>query len=863
MGSPEPLTLQSVFEALPAFGSRQAVGLRDDLGVRWWTYAQLHAFARCAAALLRDAGVSRGDHVLLHGQNSPEWVAFFLGAILRGAVVVPIDHDASPDFIRRIARSVEPKALVSSGEPIDFEPHVPLRALYERPAADPGRAIVPVAPADPAVVFFTSGTTSEPRGVVLTHANLVGQMRAFRRWRFLTRPVGWRILVMAPFSHAQGLVVGVAIPLFLGLSAVYTHSSHPAHLIRLLRDNHVPLFSTLPRVLHLLRHAFLSQQYGTGPDTLGDKLQRARAWMLRRHYTFTHMRRVVGYKGLWVVLVGGAPLPRADEDFWRVSGCLIAQGYGLTETTAIVSINSPLFGQVGSVGRPLGDSEVRLAEDGEILVRGSSVAARYLADATGAASQDGFLRTGDIGRVDERNRLFVVGRKKDVIVTGEGFNVHGSDVEAALVLQPGVHDAVVLGLERSGHTEVHAVLLLQAGADAAAIVSRANERLLPYQRIRSWTLWPEPDFPRSALMKPRRQQIAEEILTRGAAHPAAFAPEPESLDAILSIEDRQQRIAALARYVASATPAPDEAASVRLVNEAGLGSLDVIELLALLERQSGLALERIAIHGDVTVSELQALVRNPTEKRLNPFYARDAPRWAELPLLSAIRRVLNPAVLDTFVKARTKLTVSGTENLAGLELPAVFAGGGHEHGFDVLLIHSALPAGLRKRLAIVMQRWVLTDALEPRADSRLADRLLVGLGFHAIVPLFFPFVLISQYTRSRDALLEACRLVDRGYSLIAFSGLGLGVVARQCGVPVVPVRITNPDRVDFRLHAERVDTAIHFERPIRPTPFTSDAELARTLAEFYDRANRHGRGTSADADEERLVATAGGSRDGI
>jgi 1-acyl-sn-glycerol-3-phosphate acyltransferase len=277
------------------------------------------------------------------------------------------------------------------------------------------------------------------------------------------------------------------------------------------------------------------------------------------------------------------------------------------------------------------------------------------------------------------------------------------------------------------------------------------------------------------------------------------------------------------------------------VRDAGLSSLDVIELLALLENQSGQVLDRIAIDDDVTVSELQALVRNPGEKKLRPFYAADAPRWAEFPVLPAVRRFLNPAVLDTFVRLRARLTVSGTENLAGLELPAIFAAGGHEHGFDVLLIFSALPRHLRKRLAIVMHRWVLTDALEPRPDTTVAHRMLARLGFRVIVPLFFPIVLSSQYTRSREALMEAGRLLDRRYSLIGFEGPGLGVAARQCGIPIVPVRICNPDPADFRLRARRAEASIHFERPIHTVPTTSDIELARTLGDFYQRTARSGR----------------------
>jgi len=141
----------------------------------------------------------------------------------------------------------------------------------------------------------------------------------------------------------------------------------------------------------------------------------------------------------------------------------------------------------------------------------------------------------------------------------------------------------------------------------------------------------------------------------------------------------------------------------------------------------------------------------------------------------------------------------------------------------------------------VMHRWVLTDALEPRAGTTLAHRTLARLGFRVIVPLFFPFVLSSQYTRSRDALMEASRLIDRRYSLIGFGGPGLGITARQCGIPIVPVRIGNPEPADFRLRARRADASIHFERPIQPGPMASDSELARTLGEFYERTDRSNR----------------------
>jgi long-chain acyl-CoA synthetase len=841
MAAREPFTIQALVGTLPRFGDRRAVGLREELGTRWWSYTRLHDAAHRAAALLAAAGIGKGDRIAIRGRNSPEWVAFFFGAALRAAVVVPIDSDTPAELTRRIVAASAAKLLVlpdAEDKGDETIPTLGLNALYAPAAASPpADLVIACQPTDPLVIFFTSGTTSEPRGVVLTHANVVAQIARFRRWRFLTRWVGWRIVVMAPLSHAQGFVLGIGVPFSLGLSVIYTHAFHPAHLLRLLRDQRVPILSTVPRVLHLLGAELRSQQYGRGPYTLGQKLQRARWWIQRRHYVFTHIRRVVGYSGLWVVFVGGAPLPRADEEFWRVSGCVVIQGYGLTETTAIVSVNAPLLGAFGSVGKPFPDQEIRLAADGEILVRGANVMESYLGERESAGFDDGFFRTGDIGRLDSRNRLFVVGRKKEVIVTAEGFNVHGADVEAVLNAMPGVEDSVVIGLERDRQTEVHAALLLHAGADAAAAVASANRQLLPYQRVRGWTVWPERDFPRSAILKPRRQAIADRIAAApesGGSGDGGRDSAPRSLDEIVAIEDRPQRIAAIARYISEGDARDASgAASLSLVQELGLSSLDMIELLALMEQQTGRMLDG-AIDDDVSVASLQAMLRDPAAtRRFGAMFERDPPRWAALSILQPFRSVLNPAVIDTYVRLRSRLTVTGLENLDGLQLPAVFAGGGHEHGFDVLLVYSALPRSLRKRMAIVTHRWIFTDALEVRPDVSAGHRLLAKAGFHVLVPLFFPFVMSSQYTRSRDSLMEACRLLDRGYSLIAFGGKGLGVVARQSGAPLVPVRIGNTQRADFRFRSRRTDTSIHFDRPILSRPGTPESEVMAVLEELY------------------------------
>jgi long-chain acyl-CoA synthetase len=633
---------------------------------------------------------------------------------------------------------------------------------------------------------------------------------------------------MAPFSHAQGFVLGIAVPFSVGLSAIYTHDTHPGHLIRLLRDNRVLLFSTVPRVLHMLAAHFQSQPYcGKGPETLGEKLHKARTWLAKRHYTFTHMRRQVGYS-FWAVLVGGAPLPKEDEFFWRVSGCLLIQGYGLTETTAIVSINLPLLGRFGSVGKAVGGQEVRLADDGEILVRGPNIMPRYFGEPeSGDTFTGGFLRTGDIGRVDRRNRLFVLGRKKEAIITGEGFTVHGTDIEEAINRIDGVEDSVVLGHDDGGHARVHAVLLLQPGADAGEIVARANQGLLAQQRIQSWTVWPESDFPRTTLLKPQRRVIAER-LAQPRPVPSTPLP-PRSIEDLLGIEDVQTRVAAMARFIAQGNADPGEAS----VGDLGLSSLDTIELLALLEKQSGRVMDRMPVRRSTTVSQLRTLVDGSAEPSLSPLYRPDSPRWPEWLFFQLLRRMIDPPLFETMVRIRTRLAVHGIENLEHLEPPVIFAGAGHQHGFDALLVYCALPPRLRKRLAVVTSRWVFTHYFEPGPDTKFSQRVLEGLGFHFIVPFFLPNVLSDPWIRSRESLMDACRLIDRGHSLVAFEGKGVGIVARQCGVPIVPVRLVTTASTGFMPRRRRAAVSVTFDAPLSPD--MPEPELMRTLELLFQR----------------------------
>jgi len=856
----DPSTLPELLDLLPARGGRPAVGLRQELGLRWWSAARLYAEARRAARALAEAEIRPGEHVVLWAASSPEWVGWLFGAALRGVVVVPVDTDSSPALARQIADRVDAR-LVLHGAGQDASgtgrPCLPVESLASLPAVAPGEVALPVQPDDPALIYFTSGTTAKPRGVVLTHRNLTSQLARFRRWRPLVGLFGFRLLTIAPLSHIQGMMLGVCLPVYLGLAVFYTHAVHPAHLVRTLCDNRVTLLATVPRVLHLLGKALC-----LGPAdgaTLGERLAAAPSHFQRCRLLFRAVHRALGYR-FWVVFVGGSALPREDEELWRDAGCLVVQGYGLTETAAMITVNAPVLGRRGSIGRPLAHQEVRIAEDGEVLVRGPNVSPGYYDDpeSNRQAYVDGFLRTGDLVRRDADDHLFFAGRKKEMLVTGEGFNVYPDDVEAVLVRQPGVRDGAVIGVEREGHAEIHAVLLLAPGADPAAAVRQANAALEPHQRIRGWSVWPEPDFPRTSLLKVRHAEVAARLRHEGTpealgAH-ATAGPEVSLAD-VLEAPTREERLQRIARYLAELPPERLAAERLRLDEDLGLSSLDAVELLCLLEARSE-SLQAAELPREVDLAALRARLSGappgstPEAPRMQ-LHPRGGPRWAQSSLLEPFRRLVATPLLHSWYTLPASLEVHGRERLAGLPRPFILAGLHHEHGSDVFAAYCALPWRLRRKIAVVTGRWVFRAYLEPEPGTPASERRWITLCFRLLVPLFFPFVPVAPAGATREGLLEICRLIDRGYSPIVFAAPGLALVAAQCQIPIVPLHLSGNEGMTFRPRRPRRHVTARFGEPIHPLPGQSAEELWRRVQQSFP--------LDAAAPEGPLAADAGGA----
>jgi long-chain acyl-CoA synthetase len=618
--------LATRLQRISALGERNAYFWRE--GVRWRrrSFAQLHGRIHASAARLAKAGAGPDSPILIQGPAGPDWVEALLGAFLLGAIVVPLDEASPEDFRFEVARRskaqllVAPRSLtappgcarvemgdwpVTRAPDTAWEMALPASPPKDRPAPAGSPAPVSWDPARTAELVFTSGTTGEPKGVVLTHGNLASDFyqveKAYLKWEAYVRPFGeLRMLTTLPLSHMFGQAMNVFLPLFMGLTVVLVPPRPRDVLEAAPRLRAWGLF-TVPRLLDVLSAEVRRRLRDEGRLESFHKRQErfADSPFYLQALMFPHLRRLLGWRFLLLVS-GGAALPQEVQRFWERSGYLVVQGYGLTETAPVISISNPFDrSRPGSVGKPLGIQEVKLGPGGEVWVKGPNVTPGYLG-VGGVGDAEGWFHTGDVGELDEKGHLRIRGRVKDVIVTAEGENVFPGDVEAALSRAPGVREACVLGVPGPGGDRVHAVLMLEPGADAEACVSQANASLQPKQRIKDYTVWKEGDFPRTATGKIRKGILLEKIL----------ATQTEGVPAEQGHSTLTQGVRRLVARVAQIDPARVESGT-RLVEGLGLASLDLVELAAAFEEEYGVILPEERLN-EATVGDLEQAVQEVT-----------------------------------------------------------------------------------------------------------------------------------------------------------------------------------------------------------------------------------------------------------
>jgi long-chain acyl-CoA synthetase len=807
----------------------------DGYRVRTYSYAQVASLARTFAERLRDAGAAAGSHVVIWSENRAEWIVALWGTILARAVLVPVDYRASAEYLTRIAETVSAK-VVLVGQEVDRASLSgslavwPISALSEEPnrtqsnpvepkrtqsnPVEPDRTRSnPIEPADVAEIIFTSGATAEPKGVVITHRNILAnvvpierEVLKYRKYARPFRPI--RFLNLLPLSHMFGQAMATFIPPMLPGVAVFIHGYHPQEIVRQIKSRRVSVLVCVPKVLevlrdHVARAAPEVLDGPSGPSTETSLKARTTEHWARRWWRYRRVHRMFGWK-FWSIVVGAAPLDPELEAFWTRLGFLVVQGYGLTETAPIVTLNHPFRTSRGTVGSPIGGVEVRIAPDGEILVRGDNVTSGYYnaPGETARAFEDGWLRTGDIGSFDQEGRLTIRGRKKEMIVTPEGLNVFPEDVERALEQQPGVKEAAAVGVSATGaatEERVHAVLVLEPGANAEAVVARANATLEDYQRIRGVSTWPGRSLPRTeGTSKLKRREIRSWVAQGAGAAPAKVA-------AGTTVEEVLRRFVGQ-RDVTPATP----------IEALGLSSLERVELMMSLEEAFETTIDEAAFAAATTVGDLERLVGGerelgPEARGLGPedrgsAEPIDFPAWNRSLPARAIRRASLPTWILPIARMFAWIDVEGGENLESLDGPVIFAAN-HQSHMDTPAIMAALPARWRYRVAPAMAKEFFKAHFFPEQHTT-RQWFTNSLNYYLAALFFNAFPLPQREAGARQTLRYIGELLGDGYSVLIFPEgrrtmegeiqtfrPGVGMIASRLGVPVVPVRLEGLDRI--------------------------------------------------------------------
>ncbi len=479
------------------------------------TYAALQERVHRFAGYLQEQQMKPGDRLLIWSASCINWMVAYLGTLLVGGVVVPLDVNSREDFLARITQTTEAKLLISTVKQYDSlkQPPLPLLDIDKLPEGMLDTTKLPTVSGDDlAELVFTSGTTGQPKGVMLSHRNI--SSNAIAAVKVVDIRASDRALSILPLSHMFEMTIEVAL-LYSGGSNVYARSLVPETLLKLLSSQQVTCMVLVPQALQLFLNGIEREVRRQHKEKQWEMLHRIAPYLpfrLRRILFRNVHQRFGGHFRFFVS--GGAYLPPKLAERWEHMGFRVLQGYGATECSPVVSatpFNEHLF---NSIGKTLPGEEVRIADDGEILVRGPNVALGYWKnpEATAAAFENGWYHTGDLGSQDAKGNLYLKGRKKNLIVLPNGLNVFPEDIENVLLTNPLIKDAVVLGLmEQDSGPVVHAVLLMDDPSKAKSAIQQANKQLASHQQVRGFTIWPEQDFPRTHTLKVKRPELLDKL----------------------------------------------------------------------------------------------------------------------------------------------------------------------------------------------------------------------------------------------------------------------------------------------------------------------------------------------------------------
>jgi long-chain acyl-CoA synthetase len=786
-------------------------------GVRRYaaTYGDLAQLAGRFAAEIERHNILPGDRVVLWGENSAEWIAAFFGCLLRGVLAVPLDSAGSPHFAHRVITEVAPKLIVGDATLLrTIETDVPKITLFTMAADLPSQPNFTVDPSvqedSPFQIVFTSGTTAEPKGIVHTHRNVLASLRPieteiakYRKYERWVHPL--RFLHTLPLSHVFGQFMGLWVPAILAAQLHFADALEPARTIALIRRERISVLIAVPRVLGLLRTHLLQHI-----PSLSSELERSTGLPAqKRWWRFRQVHQLFGLK-FWAVISGGASLPPELESFWNQLGFALIQGYGMTETAALITLNHPFRIGKGTIGKALPGREVRLSDTGEILVRGDMVSTATWQRGHIQHREEEWLATGDLAEQTEEGDFRFLGRQGDSIVTASGLNIHPSDLESAMLQQPGVRACAVVPCEISGNIEPVCVVLF-SGDDVAlqTAVRNANQTLTEYQHIRRTLRWPEVELPHTSSGKLLRRRIKDWACATLQNRPTGPSQQSDPLISLIAEITGIEGI--------------QGGDNLRLSEDLYLDSLGRVQLASAIEQRLGVELGEDRIASMATLGDLRkALAERETPINPAPINPQPAnlatvaseslpsegqplaeshtyPNWPSFwPI-----QLLRTATLEAVVRPMIGVLLGPRVIQPSQPIPKgpLLIIANHVTMLDGPMVLYALPARLRQHIAVAMSGEVLLDLRLGRRQGGTLQNLLAPAGYWFITALFnvFPLPRLKGFRRS---FAHAGQAFDQGESVLIFpEGTrshseqmvafrpGIGLLAAQSRVPVLPIAL--------------------------------------------------------------------------
>ncbi len=769
-----------LFSAVKKYPNKPAITMRIGFRTKTFTYTQIEELSKKVALFLEKEGVKKGDKVLICAPNSPYWIAVFWGCMLKGAVIVPLNTQSTLSLIERVSTQMEAKILFKH---LFFKHELPgvkmfiIENLQEDTACFDAADFEPtlITSEDLAQIMYTSGTTGNPKGVMLSHGNMASNLLATTDLIRLNLEKD-RILSILPLSHIFEQTAGFLLPFSKGVHIIYAHSY--GALTALMQEYRITKMAVVPEFLQLFMSRIETTIQAAGKEKFFNKLkyfaQKFKNRRIRRFLFYPILRK---FGKLDTVASGGAYLDPRLEEKWEFFGVQVLQGYGLTETSPCVTTNTFEEHRVGSSGKVIPGVRVKIAGDGEILVKGPNVFKGYFNDeqkTKESFTEDGWFKTGDLGYFDGDGFIYIKGRKKYMILGPSGQNIYPEDIEVELNKIGAVQDSCVIGLEREGgRVEIHAILLLkpEATVEPARIVEQANKNLASYQQIMAWSIWPETDFPRTVTRKIKKNDVIAWLQEQAKGkQKASTAP--------LAKDKLTIFLAQLAGMQTNQiTP------ETQLARDLNLDSLMRVELIAWIDQELNVQVNEADIHQTTTVKDLQELIKK-AKGTPSVYHLK---HWPRMFVVRALRFVLQ-LIIFTVGRFIVWLRVEGKENLRDLPLPVLFMPN-HISYLDPIVIAMALPWRIGIRAAFAGAHDILYEYfwfLAPFAEFL----------FNA-----FP-IQRGEYENIKLGLDFMGQMLDDHYSIVVFPEgkmssdgrlqhlkLGAGLMATEMDVYIVPVII--------------------------------------------------------------------------